>query len=503
MTRSPDDLDGAIAGTLLPGFAGPRLPPWVDDALRAGLGGVCLFVDNVESAAQLTELTEAVHTAAPDAVVAIDEEGGDVTRLHHRTGSPAPAMAQLGRLDDEALTERVAYAIGAELRAAGIDLDLAPVADVNSNPANPVIGVRSFGADPALVGRHVAAYVRGLQAAGTGAVAKHFPGHGDTSVDSHRGLPTVAASRDVLEGRELPPFAAAVAAGTLAVMTSHLVVPALDPAAPATFSRPVLQVLRTRLGFRGALVSDALDMAGASAGSTIAEAAVRALAAGVDLLCLGPGTTPEVLAAVQRAVRHAVAGGRLPADRVFEAAGRVHVLSRTVAGLRAAAGAGGRSSGLPPPRVSAAAFRLTRPVPPLRAPVLLRLASAANLAAGETPWGIGDHSPGLAERLSGATCLIAGDTTELGAGLAAAAGRPLVVQGRDFGRVPFLRQAATIVRQDRPDALLVELGWPAPDPAADIATFGGGAATADALIDLLAGGHALPQWSAEHDERRP
>ena len=184
-------------------------------------------------------------------------------------------------VDDTTLTEAVARSIGAELAAAGIDLDTAPVVDVNSNAANPVIGVRSFGADPSLVARHGTAYIAGLQSAGVGACVKHFPGHGDTSLDSHLDLPTVTAPLDVLRGRELAPFVAAVAAGSLAVMTSHVLLPAIDPLLPATLSPAVVALLRDDLGFDGLLVSDALDMKGASGGRGVPAAAVLALAAGV------------------------------------------------------------------------------------------------------------------------------------------------------------------------------------------------------------------------------
>ncbi len=163
-----------------------------------------------------------------------------------------------------------------------------------------MIGVRSFGADPALAARHVAAYTRGLQGAGAGAVAKHFPGHGDTATDSHRALPTITVDADLLAARELVPFRAAVAAGTLGVMTSHILLPAIDPELPATLSAPVLRLLRDDLGFTGAIVSDALDMAGASKGRGIPEAAVLALAAGVDLLCIGTDNTADQLAGDHR-----------------------------------------------------------------------------------------------------------------------------------------------------------------------------------------------------------
>ena len=281
------DLRRAVRATLMPGFEGPVLPDWLATELAGGLGSVCLFGTNVASPAQLRQLTAAIHAASPSALVAIDEEGGDVTRLHHGEGSLHPSAAYLGSLDDVDVTEAVAADIGAQLVAAGVDLNLAPVADVNSNPLNPVIGVRSFGADPDLAARHVAAYTRGLQGAGAGAVAKHFPGHGDTATDSHRALPTITVDVDLLAARELVPFRAAVAAGTLGVMTSHILLPAIDPELPATLSAPVLRLLRDDLGFTGAIVSDALDMAGASSGRGIPEAAVLALAAGVVLLCIG------------------------------------------------------------------------------------------------------------------------------------------------------------------------------------------------------------------------
>ncbi|UMG93404.1 glycoside hydrolase family 3 N-terminal domain-containing protein [Nocardioides sp. TF02-7] len=258
-----------------------------------------------------------------------------MTRLHAAcpSGSPVLGAAQLGVLDDLDLTAATGRAVGAELAAAGVDLDLGPVADVNSNPANPVIGTRSFGADPALVARHVAAWSRGVQEHGVAACVKHFPGHGDTAQDSHLTLPVLDAPATTVRRRELVPFAAAVDARVAAVMTSHLVVPALDPDRPATFSPTVLGLLRDELGFDGLVVSDALDMAGASAGRGVPEAAVLALAAGADLLCTGPDKDPALVRDIGSAVVAAVGSGRLPEQRLVEAAGRVARL-RTVLPVR-------------------------------------------------------------------------------------------------------------------------------------------------------------------------
>lgn len=469
------------------GFAGPVLPDWLAAELAAGLGSVCLFGTNVVDPAQLQRLTTAIHGASPGTLVAIDEEGGDVTRLHHLAGSPHPSAAYLGSLDDVAFTEAVAASIGTELLAAGVDLNLAPDADVNSNPRNPVIGVRSFGAEPGLVARHAAAYVRGLQGAGVGAVAKHFPGHGDTAADSHLELPAVDVDADVLAARELVPFGAVVAARSLGVMTSHILVRAYDPTAPATMSAPVLRLLREHLGFTGAVVSDALDMAGASSGRGIAEAAVLALAAGVDLLCIGTDNTADQLAAIVEHVLDAVRDGRLPRARLLDAAARVSALSASVAALRRTATP--RAGG--PPELTPAGFRLRGPIGPLAAPVLLRLASPDNIAAGNTVWGVGEHLAGeLAAWLPGATCATAADLEEVAVVLAAHPRRPLVVQGRDLARVDFLARAVALIRRSRPDAVMVELGWPQLPgvPPVDIATYGSGRGAAICLIKLLAEG---------------
>jgi beta-N-acetylhexosaminidase len=184
-----------LADTVLqPGFVGTTPPDWLRKRLAGGLGGVALFSRNIDNPAQVRAMVDALKAENPRAVVAIDEEGGDVTRLEANQGSSRPGNLALGTVDDLELTEAVAADIGRDLAAAGITLNYAPDADVNSNPDNPVIGVRSFGADPGLVARHTSAWVRGLQSTGIAACAKHFPGHGDTGVDSHRALPTLGGS---------------------------------------------------------------------------------------------------------------------------------------------------------------------------------------------------------------------------------------------------------------------------------------------------------------------
>ena len=224
---------------------------------------------------QLRELT-GVLRAEGDVLVGIDEEGGDVTRLEVATGSSYPGNAALGAIDDVELTGRVAASIGADLAEVGVNLNLAPVADVNTNPLNPVIGIRSFGADGELVARHVAASVRGLQSAGVAACAKHFPGHGDTAQDSHHELPVVES----LEDAALAPFRAAAEAGVQSVMTAHIVVRSLGEA-PATMSREILHdLLRVELGYDGLVITDALEMKAIAATVGVEEGAVRAIARG-------------------------------------------------------------------------------------------------------------------------------------------------------------------------------------------------------------------------------
>jgi beta-N-acetylhexosaminidase len=291
---------------------------------RDGLGGICLFGGNLT--ADITDLCAELHRARPDLLLGLDEEGGYVTRLEAATGSSVPGNAALGAVDDVALTRSVAFALGALLARTGIDLDLAPVADVNVDPANPGIGVRSFGDDPDVVARHVGAFVEGLKVAGVAACAKHFPGHGATRADSHLTMPTVDADAELVARRELVPYVAAVGAGAATIMTAHLLVTALDDR-PATSSHRILvDLLRRELGFAGAVVTDALDVGGIGGPGHIPVAVVDALRAGGDLCGLGPGATADLVdasVAAVAAVVAAVRAGDLAEERLGEAAHRV------------------------------------------------------------------------------------------------------------------------------------------------------------------------------------
>lgn len=468
----------------LASYVGERAPSWLLRRLGEGLGGVCLYGDNVREPGLVSAATAAVHDARPLALTALDEEGGDVTRLHYRTGSPHAGHAVLGEVDDEELTSLVAAEIGRDLLEHGVDLDLGPVADVNSNPANPVIGVRSFGSDPALCARHTSAWVRGLQGAGAGACLKHFPGHGDTASDSHLELPVVNAPFDVLRGRELVPFAAGVAAGAVAVMTSHVVVRAVDPVRPATFSPQATRLLRRDLGFDGLLVSDALDMRGASAGRGVPQAAVLALVAGVDLLCLGPRLDEQDLEAVVWAVVQAVDDGTLPRERLQDAAARVDAAAAAMSTLRAQ---NASTSAMPGASVQAArrGVRVAGALRPLAGAQVLRLDAGSNQAVGAAPWGL----PADGRVRSGGACVDVHPGDRPWEHLDS---RPIVALVRDALHHGWVRETIQRLVITRPDTVLVEMGWPVPWdgalPAATVHTLGASAVSGWALDALLAEG---------------
>ena len=317
--RGPRLSDAAAC--LFPGFDGETVPDWLKRLLAEGLGGVVLYGQNITDTEQVAELTASLRAERPELIVATDEEGGDVTRLEAGSGSSFPGNFALGAVDDPALTRRVGAAIGGELAAVGIDLDLAPVADVLVDPASAIVGVRSFGSDPQVVARQVAAFVEGLQSVGVAACAKHFPGHGETVADSHLELPSSEAGLDVLRERALPPFAAAIEAGVRVVMTAHIRFVAFGEA-PATWNSAVVELLRTELGFDGVVMTDALEMQGAGGPEEVDHSAVRALAAGADALCLGAVLTPEQVEGVLAAV-----GAAVPEERLAEAARRVGELA--------------------------------------------------------------------------------------------------------------------------------------------------------------------------------
>ncbi|QOC92676.1 glycoside hydrolase family 3 protein [Micromonospora craniellae] len=503
--RANGNLAALAAAVLQPGFVGTVPPAWVCRWLGDGLGAVVLFSRNVVDPEQVAALTAGLRAERPDVIVAIDEEAGDVTRIESGRGSTRPGNFALGVVDDPALTEEVARDLGVELAALGVTLDYAPDADVNSNPDNPVIGVRSFGADPSVVARHTTAWVRGLQSGGVAACAKHFPGHGDTRVDSHHDLPRITGDRDRLDAVELAPFRAAVEAGVQAVMTGHLLVPALDPELPATLSARILGgVLREEMGFDGVVVTDAVEMQAVAGRYGFAGAAVRALAAGADAICVGGEHADEETARHLRdAIVDAVVAGELPEERLAEAAKRVGQLAAWTVAARTAGPAGGPTTvtagGSPVGLVAARrAIRVTRAVEgvdlPLAAPAhVVEFQPPHNIAIGaETPWGVA----------APLTALVPGTTSaryaqsEVPADPAAdAAGRPLVLVVRDLHRHDWMRTAVDRVLTARPDAVVVELGVPAlVAGAVHVATHGATRAAGRAVAELLGATAVTSGW---------
>ncbi|WP_422752991.1 glycoside hydrolase family 3 N-terminal domain-containing protein [Micromonospora sp. WMMD708] len=472
-----------VLGTLLAAYPGPVPPDWAVALVAEGLAGHTLFGGNVHDPGQLAASTAALRAARPDVLLAIDEEGGDVTRLAHATGSPYPGNAALGAVDDTALTREVYAAIGDELAAVGVTVDLAPTVDVNTADENPVIGTRAFGADPGRVAAHTAAAVAGLQSVGVAACAKHFPGHGATVADSHHELPTVDADAALLRARDLPPFAAAVDAGVQAVMTAHIRVPALTGDGPATFSRAVLvDLLRGEYGFTGTVVTDALEMKGAAlAAGGVGPAAVRALAAGADLLCLGARVDAALVERVVAEIVGALGDGRLTRARVEEAAGRAAALAAWTGAARRPAPTGPVEVGLGY-RAARRAVRVEGdPTGPGR-PLVVQVYAAATVAEGRVPWGLGPHLTDVEQLPVVATGVDPATVRRL------AGDRPVVLVGRHLHRLPggpALVEALAATHQ----VTVVEMGWPGRwRPAgvrAFVTTFGASHANGRAAAEVL------------------
>jgi beta-N-acetylhexosaminidase len=431
----PTDLRRLALSCLLLGWVGPEPPAWLLTALADGLGGVVLFGSNLGDGTDVARLTNLLRAAAGrDIVLALDEEGGDVTRLDTVRGSSSPGAAALGYRDEPDVTEAVYRAIGARCADAGVTLDLAPVADVNTDPRNPVIGLRAFSGDPDVAARHVAAAVRGLESAGVAACLKHFPGHGATSADSHHEVATITRSRADIETTELVPFRAGIAAGARAVMTGHLAVPALDPVHLATVSEAITHtLLRDELGFTGTVVTDAVEMRAVSATLGMVEATIGALAAGADTVETGAQDYPDLATALPDAIVRAVEDGRLTESRVADAAARTALLARPASPTTA-------------PEPDAAAVEILGTLPRLERPLVVECRTPGGMASGELPWSLGTH---LAELVAGTETVRIDGPTEL------PRGRDLVLVVRDPLRMRWQREllpAADVV---------VDTGWPA------------------------------------------
>jgi beta-N-acetylhexosaminidase len=388
-------------------------------------------------------------------LVATDQEYGWVTRIRSDVVQLPSAMAfgAAGRPD---LTEAAWRGAGAELAALGINVDFAPDADVLGSPSNYIIGSRSFGSDPKAVSAQVAAAVRGLQSAGVAATVKHFPGHGHTTVDSHSALPVLSQSRASLGAADLPPFQAGIDAGASLVMAGHLEVRSVDPKDPATFSRKVLtDLLRTQLGFTGVTVTDALNMAPAKIYSP-GDGAVRSLLAGADLLLM-----PASLDAAAAGLRDALKSGRLPRQRLVEAATRVITLRLKLAGQAA-------------PAAEAAAHLQAARAVAAAAVTVLRGACTGPQVKGPVRVTAADGRDNQAQWLRDAL-------TKAGVSVVSSGGSRVHLVGYQDGTGDLAKGAAVTVAMDTPYLLRYS------DSRVRIATYSSTKVAMEALADVLAG----------------
>ncbi|MEO7588267.1 MAG: glycoside hydrolase family 3 N-terminal domain-containing protein [Arachnia sp.] len=448
-------------GTLLVGFEGTNatgVPYWLLDLLGNGVAGVTIFGRNItpeDPVANLAGLARGLRHGRPDLLIAIDEEGGDVTRLDARTGSMFLGQGSLGAIDDVAVTRRSSASLAARLATAGVNLNFAPVADVASNAASPIVGSRSFSPDPARTARHVAASVRGHLDSGVAPTAKHFPGHGSTADDSHLVVPVVDVDLDTLWRRELLPFRAAIEAGVPVVMTGHLLVPVLDPDAPATLSPRIIDgLLRSEMGFNGVVVSDGLDMHAISQGVGRAEGVVLALLAGVDLMCIGgDSVTPEVVEEIVAAVEEAVLSGRLELSRLVRAQGRVEALA---ARFSHDASPRGLTPEAPLLDVARSSLRVVGDPSMTESSTVVELRNEPSIVAGEVAFGMGRP---LSARSTGTRVVI----LERGMPVPDLGHGGVVVSVRDCHLHPWQAEAVALLRRSHPDLVVVDHGGSAPD----------------------------------------
>lgn len=359
-----------VLSRLMVGFSGGVVPKEFAELSAKGLRSVVLYGENVESPSQLAELTKSLRASlGPDAVIAIDEEGGDVTRVDYLVGSRFAGNSWLGQHNDLNVTRRDGRMVASVLAGLGINLNFAPDADVNTNPLNPVIGNRSFGTHQVAVAGHVAAFVEGHEARGVGTTLKHFPGHGNVVSDSHLTLPRVPGGLAELEADHLEPFRSGIQAGASAVMLAHL---DLGDGRPTSLSQSIVNKLRYELGFEGLIITDALDMGAITSQMSIAEAAVEALLAGNDLVCLGPRTSTETLMEILELWK------KVPSD--VARSNEVEASARLAAFLEG-------HRGPSPVETPEPTYGMTFEIPPRfqRADVV-RISSGTNPAVGDAPW---------------------------------------------------------------------------------------------------------------------
>ncbi|MFG2786499.1 glycoside hydrolase family 3 N-terminal domain-containing protein [Streptomyces sp. NPDC048419] len=478
------ELDEAVHRCLVAGFEGTTtFPDTLKRLVDRGLGGVILFTRNVRDAEQVRELTDALRAIRPDLLVAIDNEGGGIGHLVGAGAPEVPGSYALGVADDPELTARCADALAGHLATLGITATYAPVADLQQRADNPIVRTRSFGARPDLAARHLRAWIAATEARGIASCAKHFPGHGGTTADSHYELPVDPRPYDELRV-DLEPFRAAVASGVPMLMSAHVVFPALDANRPATLSRRILgDLLRHDLGFDGVLVGDALEMKAIADHYGEAAGARIALAAGADQVVVSVPDL-EVTLACRDAVLDAVDSGRLAAERVREAAERVRRLAERYA-TPAAGPVPGWDTGAGP-EAARRAVR-SRPVPPAARGIhIVDLFPPPHPALN---WGGEDLLTEL-RALDPTACgtAVGGEPADPGALvdgiLQMSADAPLVVATCDAGLHPWQARFRDALLARRPEAVRVDTGLP---EGGDLCSYGRGRVNLRALAEVLTG----------------
>ncbi|WP_328583954.1 glycoside hydrolase family 3 protein [Streptomyces sp. NBC_00370] len=483
------ELSRLAHGVLFPALGRRTVPRWARASVAEGLGGFVLFGKDIASAEQVRELTAGLHGLREHVVLSIDEEGGDVNRLEAHGGTSVPGNHALGRLDDPELTRQAAYQIGLSLVEAGVDWDLAPAVDAAVNPLSPN-GIRCFGSDRTLVAKHAAAWVEGLQSAGVSACAKHFPGHGLSSTDAHLGTPTVGLSRQELVDHYLDPFRAAISAGVDSIMVSHVLLTQLDDV-PATISPAVLTgLLREELGYDGVVITDALEMHGISDVASLPEAAVRAIGAGADALCLGAWAFGDDVRTAATALVTAVEDGTLPLARLREANERIARLGTR----RRAAGEA---------HDDAVGARLARAVTEVHGDarirgdraLVVRLDPTHSPAQGGASWGV--EEPLRAAGVEVESLAVAGDTYNAEGMIRAEIGlfrdefgpaADVLLLVRSSHRFPWQRPVLDDLLKRYPTAVVVDMGVPGDDFSGFrgwVRTFGASRVCAQAAVGAL------------------
>jgi len=466
--------DQLILSTFSPGFGGTSIPEWIKPWLDDGLGSITLFGSNTPTLESTHQLIQELRSYNEDLVIAIDEEGGDVTRLFVREGSRYPTPALLGKCDDEELTYSSYRSLGTLLRELGVNLSYAPVADVVAVHNNPIVGVRSFGTTADLVSRHVVQAVAGLQDSGVGACIKHFPGHGAVVEDSHHSLPRIKMSKADYEAGHVSPFRKAIARGVSAVMVGHLVVDELDAYKPASLSsKAQREYLRRFLGFNGLIVTDALDMGALGGVPRIHESALQALLAGSNLLCFsGLGDQSQIVEASFVRIKDALKSGEITSDYLAGIASPVRDFNSKIL-VSAEEKSEVDFDNLALGMHKSGSVNIKSPDINL-----IEIGTKPTIAAGDVSWGIHREL-----RAAGVKFEIHASDSES----ALKSEKQLVVAFRDAYRDSQLLATLQNLQKRKPDAIFIDMGWPTLEfnPKNLIRSYGSSAVVSRVVVSIM------------------